>query len=82
MVKTRANPTETRARRNSDLAGLGFFFAGAVMLLWLAWPQREVVPTALETFLRLLAGSGAYAIPVILMFVGTMFLLGYSRLYF
>src|SRR5205807_2133207 len=82
MVKTRPAPGVIAQRRNSDLLGLAFFFLGAVLLLWLTWPQPEQVPHFLRDSLQLLAGSGAFAVPVILMFVGAMFLVGYSRLTF
>src|SRR5438128_1275415 len=83
MVKARRPPMpESRSRRYYDLVGLAFFFVGAACLLWLTLPQNGAIPQAMDDVLRLLAGSGAYVIPVILMFVGTMFLVGYERMSF
>lgn len=83
MVKTRpaAGPMP-KSRRFYDIAGLGLFFVGAACLLWLTWPQNAPVPNVMERMLRLLAGSGAYVVPVILMFIGSMFLIGYERMSF
>ncbi len=67
-------------RRTSDLIGLAFFFLGAAFLLALSWPQGAVVPDEAAAALRLLFGVGCYAVPVILMFMGAMFLVGYERL--
>lgn len=83
MVKTRpAAGSVSNSRRFYDIAGLGLFFVGAACLLWLTWPQNAPVPNVMERMLRLLAGSGAYVVPVILMFIGSMFLIGYERMSF
>jgi S-DNA-T family DNA segregation ATPase FtsK/SpoIIIE len=83
MVKTRpAMKTMPHSRRFYDIAGLALFFVGAACLLWLTWPQNAPVPNVMERTLRLLAGSGAYVVPVILMFIGSMFLIGYERMSF
>src|SRR5439155_174819 len=83
MIKTRRiSESNSQARRAADIAGLIFFFTGAACLLWLTFNQSAPVPDLMVRCLRILAGSGAFAIPVILMFVGTMFLVGYDRLAF
>jgi len=83
MVKARRTPDAApRSRRASDLTGLLFFFTGAACLLWLTWPQHALLSDSVDRGLRLLAGTGAYVIPVILMFVGAMFLVGFERLAF
>jgi S-DNA-T family DNA segregation ATPase FtsK/SpoIIIE len=83
MVRARrATAPEPPGRRYYDMVGLSLFFIGAACLLWLTWKQNAPVPTAMERTLRLLAGSGAYVIPVILMFIGAMFLVGFERMSF
>ena len=82
MVKSRTFSESPGNRRAADIAGLAFFFTGAACLLWLTFTQAAPVPDMMVKFLRILAGAGAYAIPVILMFVGAMFLVGYDRLAF
>lgn len=83
MVKARRAPaSEPHSRRFYDLAGLALFFAGAVCLLWLTWPQPAPAAQFVTRTLRLLAGSGAFVLPLILMFIGSMFLIGYERLSF
>ncbi len=69
-------------RRTQDICGLILFFMGAASLLCLAWPQHAPIPVLVDDGLRWLAGVGAYAIPLLLMFVGSMFLIGYERLSF
>ena len=69
-------------RRAQDICGLILFFLGAGSLLCLALPQQAFVPRHVDDLLRLLAGTGAYAVPLLLMFAGTMFLIGYERLSF
>jgi S-DNA-T family DNA segregation ATPase FtsK/SpoIIIE len=89
MVKVRRVPTEERrairtqephSRRFYDMVGLGLFFIGVACLLWLAWPQEALIPRVVHDTLRLLAGSGSWAIPLILLFIGSMFLVGYERM--
>src|SRR5687768_7148854 len=83
MVKSRSlSSAGSSSRRAADILGLVFFFTGAACLLWLTFNQSAPVPDMMVRFLRILAGSGAFAIPVILMFVGAMFLVGYDRLAF
>ena len=67
-------------RRTQDIWGLLLFFMGAAGLLCLSWPQPGLLPAHIDGGLRLLAGTGAYAIPLLMMFAGTMFLIGYERL--
>jgi len=67
-------------RRTQDICGLTLFFLGAAGLLCLCWNQPGLLPAQVDTLLRLLAGSGSYAIPLLMMFAGAMFLLGYERL--
>ncbi len=71
---------QSRARRQRDLTGLVLFGLGAAMLIWLAWPQSAPLPSFAEHSLRTLAGVGAYAVPILLMFIGSMFLIGFERL--
>ena len=83
MIKASQDiPIAPGARRGSDIIGLCLFFVGAVCLLWLTMPQSGLLPGPLEQVLRLIAGTGAYAIPFIFMFVGSMFLVGFERLQF
>ncbi len=89
MVKiARTSPRNTPAqtgfavRRIQDICGLILFFVGAGSLLCLALPQQAFVPRHVDEILRLLAGMGAYAVPLLLMFAGTMFLIGFERLSF
>jgi S-DNA-T family DNA segregation ATPase FtsK/SpoIIIE len=83
MIKARRDlSVATRSRRVSDIVGLCLFFVGAASLLWLVLPEGAPAANAVAGFLRLLAGSGAFAVPVILMFVGSMFLVGYERFSF
>ena len=75
-------PVGFATRRMQDICGLILFFFGAGSLLCLALPQQAFVPRHVDDMLRLLAGTGAYAVPLLLMFAGTMFLIGYERLSF
>src|SRR5436305_1558347 len=81
MIKSRAlAPAPSASHKTGDLIGLAFFFLGAACMLALAWPQGAIVPDEAADFLRLLFGAGAFAVPVIFMFAGAMFLTGYERL--
>ena len=83
MVKVqRANSPEPDVtnRRAQDICGLLLFFLGAASLLCLVLDHQEIVPRLANDFLRLLAGHGAYAVPLLFMFAGAMFLIGYERL--
>ncbi len=83
VIKTKsASNSAITSRRVSDLTGLCLFFIGAACLLWLTLPQGAPVADGVDGLLRLLAGTGAYVIPVIMMFVGSMFLIGFDRMSF
>jgi S-DNA-T family DNA segregation ATPase FtsK/SpoIIIE len=83
MIKTRSSDEiRSAARRKTDMAGLLFFFLGVISLLALTWPQGGIIPPFLDHSLRLIAGAGAYILPIIFMYIGTMFLIGYERLAF
>jgi S-DNA-T family DNA segregation ATPase FtsK/SpoIIIE len=76
-----AQPAIT-SRRRQDITGLLIFFLGAAGLVSLSFSQPGLIPEQVSNLLRLTAGIGAYAIPLLLMFIGTMFLIGYERLTF
>ena len=80
VQRARRAELETVRRRNRDLIGLLLFFLGAAGLLCLSWNQSRPLPSLVDSGLHQLAGKGAYAIPLLLMFVGTFFLIGYERL--
>ena len=80
MQRTRRAEQNNAARRIQDFWGLALFFLGAATLLCLCWKQAGVLPPYVDSSLRRLAGSGAYALPLLTMFAGTMFLIGYERL--
>ncbi|HZT44431.1 MAG TPA: DNA translocase FtsK [Chthonomonadaceae bacterium] len=85
MVKVRRarrQDSEAVRRRNRDIIGLLLFFLGAAGLLCLSWKQSGLLPPLMDSSLHALAGKGAYAIPLLFMFVGTFFLIGYERLTF
>lgn len=77
-----AAPAGLDSRRKQDIAGLVLSFLGVACFLWLVWRERAPIPGILVAALRWLAGSGAYAIPVVLLFVGCMLLFGYRRFSF
>jgi S-DNA-T family DNA segregation ATPase FtsK/SpoIIIE len=81
-AKTTVQPDTFADRRTQDICGLILFFLGTASLLCLALPQQKIVPVLVNNGLRLLAGTGAYAVSLLLMFAGTMFLIGYERLSF
>ncbi len=83
MIRTKQmNASDSRSRRKSDIFGLLLFFIGVVSFLALTWPQNGVIPPFIDYSLRLVAGTGAYLPPIIAMYVGAMFLIGYDRLSF
>lgn len=83
MIKARRDlSVATRSRRVSDIVGLCLFFVGAATLLWLVMPESAPAAGLVSGVLRAIAGSGSYAIPVIMMFIGSMFLIGYERFSF
>ena len=78
---------EKRAARRQQPANrrpdrLDTVLRGAACLVWLTLPQGAPVADGVDGLLRLLAGTGAYVIPVIMMFVGSMFLIGFDRMSF
>ncbi len=80
--RTKTAPALPQGRHKQDIFGLSLFFAGAASLLCLTWHQNAPIPDLVDTFLRLIAGTGAYLLPILLMFFGGMFLLGYERFTF
>lgn len=72
----------THPGRWHDIIGLTLVFGGLACLLWLVYRQSAPLPGMLVTALRWLAGSGAYAMPLVLIFVGSMLLVGYQRFSF
>lgn len=80
VPRTRRAVSQPPNRRTQDICGLTLFFLGAAGLLCLCWNQPGLLPAQVDALLRLLAGSGSYAIPFLMMFAGAMFLLGYERL--
>ena len=71
-----------RKERQRDITGLVLVFTGMASLIWLLLRQDAPVPGVLVGALRWLAGSGAYAAPLVLIFVGLMLLFGYQRFTF
>jgi S-DNA-T family DNA segregation ATPase FtsK/SpoIIIE len=82
MVKVqknrRAAPERTHLKR--DIYGLALVFLGLACLFCLCWPQPGLLPSEVDRFLRLLAGSGAYVLPLALIFIGGVFLMGFDRI--
>ena len=74
-----ALPPVNAGRHKQDILGIALFFAGAAALVCLAWHQNAPIPDFVDSTLRLIAGAGAYVLPLILMFFGGMFLIGYER---
>lgn len=77
---TRTKPPEKPTHLNRDLIGIGLCTLGAVALLCLLWKQGGILPEYIESFLRILAGSGAYIAPILLIYAGIMVLRGYEQL--
>ena len=81
VSRTQSSPPASQSRRAHDIGGLFLFFAGAASLICLSVNNPTAPVTGMvDGGLRLLAGLGAYAMPLLLMFIGTMFLIGYERL--
>ncbi len=80
--RTAAAADATHPGRWHDIIGLTLVFGGLACLLWLVYRQSAPLPGMLVTALRWLAGSGAYALPLVLIFVGSMLLVGYRRFSF
>lgn len=79
VQRARRAPSEPAHHRTQDIIGLVLFFLGAAGLLCLSWHQPAPLPDMTASGLRWLAGTGSYAVPLLLMFAGTMFLIGYER---
>lgn len=82
VQRSRNSKPELQSRRAQDICGLFLFFLGAAGLLCLCWAQPAPIPAQMDYGLRLLAGAGAYLIPILILYIGTMFLIGYERLSF
>ncbi|HZO88197.1 MAG TPA: DNA translocase FtsK 4TM domain-containing protein [Chthonomonadaceae bacterium] len=82
VQRSRGSVPEAASRPTQDICGLLLFFCGAAGLLCLTWPQPGLLPALADHCLRLLAGTGAYVIPVLFMIIGTYFLIGYDRFSF
>jgi S-DNA-T family DNA segregation ATPase FtsK/SpoIIIE len=80
--RSRAAQPALATRRRQDITGLLVFFLGAAGLISLSWSQPGLVPDLVDNALRLLAGIGAFAVPLLFMIIGTMYLIGYERLTF
>lgn len=83
MVKSQRDKQDEQqnpSRRAQDIVGISLFFIGAAGLLCLFWKQSGGLTQHVDTILRFIAGNGAFAIPILFMFVGSMFLIGYERL--
>lgn len=74
--RVEAAPVSHHAR---DISGLVLLFLGAAGLLCLFWRQSAPVPLTVYQCLTLLAGAGAYVLPLLLLFIGVMVLRGYTR---
>jgi S-DNA-T family DNA segregation ATPase FtsK/SpoIIIE len=74
-----AEDAAARSRRLSDIAGLALTFGGTACMIWLVWRATATVPGLLTSLLRLVAGSGCYAAPLVLIFIGGMLLFGWRR---
>lgn len=82
VQRSRRTEPEAVSRHTQDISGLLLFFLGAASLLCLTWPQPGLLPGQVENALRLLAGTGAYVLPLLLMIVATYILIGYDRFSF
>lgn len=70
------------SRRSKDICGLILFFLGAASLLCLTWTQPGMIPPQVDSALRQMAGVGSYVLPLLVMYVGAMFLVGFERFTF
>ncbi|MCS6777344.1 MAG: DNA translocase FtsK [Chloroherpetonaceae bacterium] len=82
VPRTRGAEAQRPSRLSQDITGLLLFFTGAAGLISLTWKQEGLLPGPTAFLLRSVAGDGAFVIPLMLMFVGTMFLIGYERFSF
>lgn len=71
-----------RSRRYYDIVGLSLTGTGIACLVWLVLRQHAPVPGILISGLRWFAGVGAFAAPLLMVFVGVMLLFGYKRFSF
>lgn len=70
------------SRRVYDIVGIVLFTLGAVVLVSLTTAENGYLGQWLSELLRRIAGLGAYAVPLLLMLLGTLFLIGYERFSF
>jgi S-DNA-T family DNA segregation ATPase FtsK/SpoIIIE len=70
------------SRRVYDIVGIVLFTLGAVVLVSLTTAENGYLGQWLSELLRRLAGLGAFAVPLLLMLLGTLFLIGYERFSF
>lgn len=82
VPRNRGAEVQRPSRLSQDITGLLLFFTGAAGLISLTWKQEGLLPGPTAFLLRSIAGDGAFIIPLMLMFVGTMFLIGYERFSF
>lgn len=72
-------PTIALSRRVYDIIGITLFTLGAVVLVSLTTGENGYLGEWLSKHLRLVAGIGAYTVPLLLMLLGMLFLIGYER---
>lgn len=77
MVKTRHKRTVDPLVQ--DIAGITFFALGAVLFVGIVAPHTGMFGKTLGLALKSLAGLGAVAVPVFLMFLGGLMLIGGSQ---
>lgn len=70
------------SRRVYDIVGIVLFTLGAVVLVCLTTAENGFLGQWLTEVLRRIAGLGAFAVPLLLMLLGTLFLIGYERFSF
>lgn len=75
-------PTPVLSRRVYDIVGIVLFTVGAVVLVSLTTAENGYLGQWLNELLRRVAGLGAYAVPLLFMLLGTLFLIGYERFSF
>ena len=80
--KPESAPPVALSRRVYDIVGIVLFTAGAVVLVSLTTAENGYLGQWVSELLRRLAGLGAYAVPLLLMLLGTLFLIGYERFSF
>ncbi len=70
------------SRRVYDIVGIVLFTVGAVVLVSLTTAENGYLGQWLNELLRRIAGLGAFAVPLLLMLLGMLFLVGYERFSF